>query len=109
MLYADRYPSADRDPIILYFGVLSFFHFTEQLQSTCAIAAPGLIPSRPGYGYDHWRGLTSACGGGRTSAIVHSLLPVLDAGTLSLLLSAWLTQWTLLKPSLKLICSRRHS
>src|SRR6218665_76279 len=29
---------------------------------------------------------------GRTSAIVHSLLPVLNAGTVSLLLSTWLTQ-----------------
>src|SRR6218665_998821 len=41
----------------------SFFHFTELLQSTCAIAAPGLIPPRPDYGYDHWRGLISVCGG----------------------------------------------
>jgi len=52
--------------------------------------------------------LISACGGWRLiSAIVHSLLPVLNVGTVSLLLSAWLTQWTLLKPSLKLICSLR--
>ena len=35
----------------------SFYHFTELLQSTCAIAAPGLIPPRLDYGYDHWRGL----------------------------------------------------
>src|SRR6218665_2299422 len=41
----------------------SFFHFTELLQSTCAIAVPGLIPPRPDYGYDHWRGLISVCGG----------------------------------------------
>src|SRR6218665_950566 len=40
-----------------------FFHLTELLQSTCAIAAPGLIPLRPDYGYDHWRGLISVCGG----------------------------------------------
>jgi len=37
----------------------SFYHFTELLQSTCAIAAPGLIPPCPGYGYDPWRGLIS--------------------------------------------------
>src|SRR6218665_3799591 len=41
----------------------SFFHFTELLQSTCAIAARGPIPPRPDYGYDHWRGLISVCGG----------------------------------------------
>src|SRR6218665_1733221 len=41
----------------------SFFHFTELLQSTCAIAAPGLIPPRPDYGYDHGRGLITVCGG----------------------------------------------
>src|SRR6218665_1585668 len=41
----------------------SFFHFAELLQSTCAIAAPGLIPPHPDYGYDHWRGLISVCGG----------------------------------------------
>src|SRR6218665_1826445 len=41
----------------------SFFHFTELLQSTYAIAVPGLIPLRPDYGYHHWRGLISVCGG----------------------------------------------
>src|SRR6218665_249547 len=86
----------------------SFFHFTELLQSTCAIAAPGLIPPRPDYGYDHWRGLISVCGGrSLISAIVHSQPRVLDVGTVSLLLSASLTRWHLLKPSLKLICSLR--
>src|SRR6218665_4029192 len=33
----------------------SFYHFTELLQSTCAIAALGLIPPRLGYVYDHLR------------------------------------------------------
>ena len=70
----------------------------------CAL---GLIPPRPGYDYDHWRGLIVCGGWWRISAIVHSLLPVLDVGTVSFLLSAWLTQWTLLKPSLKLICLLR--
>src|SRR6218665_2510750 len=31
----------------------SFYHFTKLLQSTCAIAALGLIPLRLGYVYDH--------------------------------------------------------
>jgi len=43
--------------------IITDFHFTELLQSTCSIAAPGLIPPRPGYDYDHWRGLIPACGG----------------------------------------------
>src|SRR6218665_1740731 len=41
----------------------SFFHFTELLQSSCAISAPELIPPRLDYGYDHWRELISACRG----------------------------------------------
>src|SRR6218665_2093580 len=44
----------------------SFYHFMEQLQSTCAIAALGLIPPRLGYIYDHLRRPISGCG--RTSA-----------------------------------------
>ena len=67
------------------------YHLMEPLQSTCAIAAPGFIPPRPGYSYDHWRGLISVCRGwGRNSAIVHSLPPVLDVETVYHLLSAWL-------------------
>src|SRR6218665_3475607 len=41
----------------------SFYHFTELLQSTCAIAASGLIPPRLGYVYDHLRRLIFGCGG----------------------------------------------
>src|SRR6218665_1731660 len=41
----------------------SFYHFTELLQSTCAIAALGLIPPRLGYLYDHLRRPISGCGG----------------------------------------------
>src|SRR6218665_523640 len=63
---------------------LSFYHFTELLQSTCAIVASGLVPAHLGYVYDHLRRPISGCG--RTSAIVLSLPPVLDAGTVSLLL-----------------------
>ena len=39
--------------------------------------------------------------------IVRSRLPVLDVGTDSRLLFVLLTQWTHLKPSLKLICLLR--
>src|SRR6218665_2851250 len=75
----------------------------ELLQSACTIAASGLIPSRPGYAYDHLRGQISVCGGwGCTLVIVLSLLQVLDAGTVSLLLFVWMTQWTRFKSSLKL-------
>src|SRR6218665_191861 len=70
----------------------SSYHFTELLQSTCAIAASGLIPPRLGYVYDHLRRSIFGCGGrGRTSAIVFSLPPVLGAGTVSLLLFVLLT------------------
>src|SRR6218665_3804478 len=41
----------------------SFYHFTELIQSTCAIAALGLIPPRLGYAYDHLRRPISGCGG----------------------------------------------
>src|SRR6218665_2661023 len=41
----------------------SFNHYTELLQSTCAIAALGLIPPRLGYVYDHLRRPISGCGG----------------------------------------------
>ena len=80
----------------------SFYNFTELLQSTCAIAALGLIPPRLGYVCDHLRRPISGCGGWeRTSAIMLSLPPVLDAETVSLLLFVLLTQWTHLKCSLK--------
>src|SRR6218665_3675295 len=86
----------------------SSYHFTELLQSTCAIAALGLIPPRLGYVYDHLRRPIFGCGGcGRTSAIVLSLPPVLGAGTVFLLLFVLLTQLTHLKCSLKLTCSLR--
>lgn len=46
-----------------------------------------------------WLRLISICGGwGRTLAIVHSLSPVLDAGTV--LLSVWLTWWTHQRPDI---------
>src|SRR6218665_2363467 len=54
----------------------SFYHFTELFQSTCAIAALGLIPPRPGYGYDHW--MRTHFG---DRAFVNFLPPVLDVGT----------------------------
>src|SRR6218665_820983 len=41
----------------------SFYHFMELLQSTCAIAALGLIPPRLGYVYDHLRRPIFGCGG----------------------------------------------
>src|SRR6218665_1891857 len=41
----------------------SSYHFTELLQSTCAIAASGLIPPRLGYVYDHLRRPIFGCGG----------------------------------------------
>src|SRR6218665_1654848 len=41
----------------------SSYHFTELLQSTCAIAASGLIPPRLGYVYDHLRRPIFRCGG----------------------------------------------
>jgi len=41
----------------------SFYHFTELIQSTCAIAALGLIPPRLGYVYDHLKRSISGCGG----------------------------------------------
>ena len=41
----------------------SSYHFTELLQSTCAIAALGLIPPRLGYIYDHMRRPIFGCGG----------------------------------------------
>src|SRR6218665_1598388 len=84
----------------------SFNHYTDLLPSICEIAALQLIPQRPGYDCDHLSGLIYVCGG-RTSAIVRSLLPVLDVGTVSRLLFVLLTQWTHLKPSLKLISSLR--
>jgi len=85
-----------------------FYHLMEILPSSCAIAALGLIPPWPRYGYDHLRRPISVCRGwGRTSVIVLSRLPVLDAGTVSLLLFVWLIQWTHSRPSLKLTCSLR--
>ena len=85
----------------------SFYHFTELLQSSLqscmylSACAFGLISPRPGYGYHHWRGLMSMCGGwGRTLEIVLSLPRAFDAGTVSLLLFVWLTH-------LKLTCSLR--
>src|SRR6218665_4207403 len=41
----------------------SSYHFTELLLSTCAIDAPGLIPPRLGYVYDHLRRPIFGCGG----------------------------------------------
>src|SRR6218665_3398456 len=41
----------------------SSYHFTELLQSTCAIVASGLIPPRLGYVYDHLRRPIFGCGG----------------------------------------------
>src|SRR6218665_1029698 len=41
----------------------SFYHSTELLQSTCAIATLGLIPPRLGYVYDHLRRPIFGCGG----------------------------------------------
>src|SRR6218665_3865 len=41
----------------------SSYHFTELLQSTCAIAASGLIPPCLGYVYDHLRRPIFGCGG----------------------------------------------
>src|SRR6218665_3533286 len=41
----------------------SFYHFTELLQSTCAISALGLIPPHLGYVYDHLRSPISGCRG----------------------------------------------
>src|SRR6218665_902937 len=43
--------------------VLVFLSLTELLQSTCTIAALGLIPPCLGYDYDHLRGLISVRGG----------------------------------------------
>src|SRR6218665_1158969 len=42
---------------------MSSYHFTELLQSTCAIAASGLIPPHLGYIYDHLRRPIFGCGG----------------------------------------------
>src|SRR6218665_1330244 len=75
----------------------SFYHFTELLQSTCAIYASGLIPPHLGYIYDHLK----------RPIFVLSLPPVLDAGTVSPLRFALLIQWTHLKCRLKLTCSLR--
>src|SRR6218665_1717978 len=41
----------------------SFYHFTELLQSTCAIVALLLIPPPLGYLYDHLRRPIFGCGG----------------------------------------------
>src|SRR6218665_1984554 len=41
----------------------SSYHFTELLQSTCAIAASGLISLSLGYVYDHFRRPIFGCGG----------------------------------------------
>src|SRR6218665_441017 len=41
----------------------SSYHFTELLQSTCAIAASGLIPPLLAYLYDHLRRPIFGCGG----------------------------------------------
>src|SRR6218665_3608257 len=63
-----------------------------------------------GYGSDNMRGPISVYGGrGRTSAIEISRPPVLDAGTISLLIGVfvWLSQWTHSKHSLKLTCLLR--
>src|SRR6218665_3424420 len=70
----------------------SFNHYTELLQSTCAISALGHVPPRLGYVYDHLKRPISGFGGlGRTSAIVLSPPPVLDTGTVSFLLFVLLT------------------
>src|SRR6218665_2938914 len=63
-----------------------------------------------GYGSDNLRGLISVYGGcGRTSAIAISRPPVLDAGTISLVIGVfvWLSQWTHSRHSLKLTCLLR--
>src|SRR6218665_2580705 len=63
-----------------------------------------------GYGSDNLRGPISVYGErGRTSAIAISRLPVLDAGTISLLIGVfvWLSQWTHSRHSLKLTCLLR--
>lgn len=96
----------------LYKLIMSYYspfnHYTEVVPCICAIVALGLIPPSPGYGYAHWRGPISVRGGrGRTSAIVLSLPPVINAGTVSSLSFVWLTQWTQSKPSLKVIFSLR--
>jgi len=69
----------------------------------------GLIPPRLGYVYDHLRRPISGCGGwGRISAIVLSLPPVLDAGTISSLLLDLLTRWTHLTSFRKTILCITH-
>ena len=89
-------------------------HWVQALSSRHSITSRSYsrVPARllhwDSDGYDHLKIPISVFGGwGLTSAIVLSLPPVLDAGTVSLLLFVLLTQWIQLKCSLKLTCSLR--